>query len=46
MPAVTGPQSTERKTLPVEDVTAAGGWKDIPTLINCYQQPDEDTFAP
>jgi hypothetical protein len=25
-------------------VAAAGGWKDVTTLINCYQQPDEDTL--
>lgn len=36
--------ATERKTLPVRDVAAAGGWKDITTLIECYQQPDEDTL--
>jgi hypothetical protein len=36
--------ATERKTLPVKDVAAAGGWKYITTLINCYQQPDEDTL--
>ena len=36
--------AAERKNLPVEDVAAAGGWKDITTLINCYQQPDENTL--
>jgi integrase len=36
--------ATERKALPVKDVAAAGGWKDVTTLINCYQQPDEDTL--
>jgi hypothetical protein len=36
--------ATERKGLPVKDVAAAGGWKDITTLINCYQQPDEETL--
>ncbi len=36
--------ATERKTLPVKDVAAAGGWKDITTLIESYQQPDEDTL--
>ena len=25
-------------------VAAAGGWKDITTLIDCYQQPDEETL--
>jgi len=28
----------------VKDVAAAGGWKDVTTLINCYQQPDDDTL--
>jgi hypothetical protein len=32
--------ATERKTLPVKDVAAAGGWEDVTTLIECYQQPD------
>ena len=36
--------ATERKGLLVKDVAAAGGWKDITTLINCYQQPDEETL--
>ena len=36
--------ATERKHLPFKDVAAAGGWKDVTTLINCYQQPDEDTL--
>ncbi len=36
--------ATERKDLPIKDVAAAGGWKDVTTLINCYQQPDEDTL--
>jgi hypothetical protein len=36
--------ATERKALPVKDVAAAGGWKDVTTLINCYQQPDDATL--
>ena len=36
--------ATERKQLPVKDVAAAGGWKDITTLIECYQQPDDVTL--
>ena len=36
--------ATERKNLSVKDVAAAGGWKDVSTLIECYQQPDEDTL--
>jgi integrase len=36
--------ATERRTLPVKDVAAAGGWKDVTTLIECYQQPDSETL--
>ncbi len=36
--------ASERKGLPVKDVAAAGGWKGVSTLIECYQQPDEDTL--
>jgi hypothetical protein len=35
------------KRQPDEDlahVAAAEGWKDITTLIDCYQQPDEETL--
>ena len=39
--ADSGPAS---KNLPVKDVAAARGWKDVTTLINCYQQPDEETL--
>jgi len=35
---------TERKHLPVTDVAAAGGWKDVHTLLTCYQQPDSETL--
>ena len=28
----------------MKDVAAAGGWKDISTLIDCYQQPADDTL--
>jgi len=35
---------TERKHLPVTDVAAAGGWKDVNTLLTCYQQPDTETL--
>jgi integrase len=31
----------ERKHLPLKDVAAAGGWKDVNTLLEIYQQPDE-----
>lgn len=36
--------ATDRKSLPVKDVAAAGGWKDVSTLIECYQQPDDATL--
>ncbi len=36
--------ATDRKNLPVKDVAAAGGWKDIMTLMECYQQPEEETL--
>jgi integrase len=36
--------ATERKHLPLKDVAAAGGWKDMTTLLECYQQPDADTI--
>jgi integrase len=36
--------ATERKHLPPNDVAAAGGWLDIGTLQQCYQQPDDETM--
>ena len=36
--------ATERKDLPVKDVAAAGGWKDVGTLLTCYQQADRQTM--
>ena len=36
--------ATERKAHPIKDVAAAGGWKDVETLLTCYQQPDDDTL--
>lgn len=36
--------ATERKTLSVVDVMAAGGWKDLQTLVKCYQHADPDTM--
>jgi hypothetical protein len=35
--------ATERKHLPIKDVAAAGGWKDVNTLLTCYQQADRQT---
>jgi integrase len=36
--------ATERKDLPLKDVAAAGGWKDVTTLLTCYQHADEATM--
>jgi integrase len=36
--------ATERKHLSLKDVAAAGGWKDVETLLTCYQQPDQETL--
>lgn len=33
----------ERKRLPVKDVAAAGGWKDVNTLLEVYQHSDEES---
>lgn len=33
----------ERKHLPPKDVAAAGGWKDVTTLLEVYQQSDEES---
>lgn len=35
--------ATERKTYPLKDVAAAGGWKDTQSLLNCYTHADPDT---
>jgi integrase len=36
--------ATGRKHLPLKDVADAGGWKDIDTLLRCYQQPTNDAM--
>jgi hypothetical protein len=36
--------ATERKELPLKDVAAAGGWKDVTTWLTCYQHADEATM--
>lgn len=36
--------ATSRKHMPVSDVAAVGGWKDIGTLLKCYTQADSDTM--
>ena len=35
--------AVERKHLPLKDVAAAGGWKDVSTLLEVYQQSDEES---
>ena len=34
--------ATERKSLPIAHVKAAGGWKDTATLLTCYQHADDE----
>jgi integrase len=36
--------ATERMHFPLKAVADAGGWRDITTLVRCYQQTDEDTL--
>jgi len=36
--------ATEHKHHPLKDVAAAGGWSDVDTLLNVYQQPDPQTL--
>jgi integrase len=36
--------ATERKHLAITDVAAAGGWQDVQTLLDCYQQPTNDSL--
>lgn len=36
--------ATERRELPLKDVAAAVGWKDVTTLLICYQHADEATM--
>ncbi len=36
--------ATERKGHSLKDVAAAGGWQDTETLLQCYQQPDNETL--
>lgn len=36
--------ATRRKQVPPMDVAAAGGWLDIGTLQQCYQQCDDGTL--
>jgi hypothetical protein len=36
--------ATERKDQPIKDVVTAGGWKDVSTLLTCYQHADWETM--
>ena len=36
--------ATERKFHPLRDVADGGGWKDVGTLLKCYQLSDEETI--
>lgn len=36
--------ATERKHMPLQDVALAGGWKEVQTLLECYQRPDDATL--
>jgi hypothetical protein len=33
--------ATERGDLPLKSLMVAGGWKDMQTLVTCYQHPSE-----
>jgi hypothetical protein len=35
--------ATERKHHLLKDVAAAGGWKDVGTLLTCYTAADDET---
>ncbi|HEY6922593.1 MAG TPA: hypothetical protein VI653_03925 [Steroidobacteraceae bacterium] len=34
--------ATERGDLPLKTLMVAGGWRDLQTLVTCYQHPSED----
>ncbi len=36
--------ATARAHLPVKVVAVAEGWKDLNTLMECYQQPDRNSL--
>lgn len=36
--------ATARAHLPVKVVAVVGGWKDVNTLMVCYQQPDRNSL--
>jgi hypothetical protein len=37
--------ATERKSLPLKDIAAAGGWRDTATLLASYQTADMETMV-
>lgn len=37
--------ATERKGYPINDLAAAGGWRDTPTLLASYLRTDPETIA-
>jgi hypothetical protein len=36
--------ASDRLHLPLKAVANAGGWKDVMTLVKCYQQTDDATL--
>src|SRR5207253_7014700 len=36
--------ATERGDVPLKALMVAGGWKDMQTLLTCYQQPTDDAL--
>lgn len=39
-----GVSATELMHEPAKVVSMLGGWKDIDTLLTCYQQPDQEAM--
>jgi hypothetical protein len=39
-----GKWASERKHLSTHDVAAAGGWRDLRSLEDCYQSADDETM--
>ena len=36
--------ATELKHAPLADLAYLGGWKSVATIVNVYQQPDDETM--
>ncbi len=36
--------ATEREDLPLKALMEAGGWKDLQTLVTCYQHPSDESI--